>query len=159
MNGMRSTGYRALSVLLSMALLGCTATEEGTTMGTVAGAGLGAGTGAIIGSATGNAGVGTAIGAGIGAPIGMAMGYAIGKANDAEKKAEAAQAAAAQAPATAYPPPPGGPAQQGIVRAQPVQKQVIYPCPACNTSVDITGFNVGDRVRCPVCGTQFTVPH
>ena len=159
MNWMKRNGCRALSVLLSMVLVGCTATEEGTTMGTVAGAGLGAGTGAIIGSATGNAGVGTAIGAGIGAPIGMALGFAVGKATDAEKKAEAAQAAAAQAPATAYPPPPGGPTQQGIVRAQAVQKQIIFPCPACNTSVDITGFNPGDRVRCPVCGTLFSVPN
>ncbi|MDP8212907.1 MAG: YMGG-like glycine zipper-containing protein [Candidatus Zapsychrus exili] len=57
-------------ILISMVLMGCTATQKSTTAGTAIGAGLGA----IIGHQSGNRDKGAAIGAAVGALGGYAVG-------------------------------------------------------------------------------------
>lgn len=118
-------------------LAGCNALS-----GTLAGGGIGAGTGAIIGSATDNAGAGTAIGAGIGALTGLLVGSAM---EQQQKQAAAAPPPVVVTQAPASPPP-----------TIPAGGQVIVACPRCSQHVDVSGFEGGSRVKCPVCNTIFT---
>jgi hypothetical protein len=125
-----------LALICVPGLLGCNAMT-----GTLAGGGIGAGTGAIIGSATDNAGAGTAIGAGIGALTGLLVGAAM----EQQQKQAVPPPPVVVTQAPAAPPP-----------TLPAGGQVIVACPRCSQHVDVSGFESGSKVKCPVCNTIFT---
>jgi len=95
--------------------------------GTEKGAGIGAVSGGLIGGVIGHQSGRAAEGAGIGAASGAVLGAIIG--HEAENSASA--------PA-----------------AQPVRRVVLCPN---GHKVDVTGIPAGTRVRCPICGAEFTV--